>query len=181
MTGLTQTAGDFLTIREVTEKILADLTRSLEAGEGTPDSGRLRFNRTAALATLARVHQFRGEAALAREYALRGICERPAYVDWHDPAPPEGYRLLESELIGRLYHRRGRNLRAPEQRIRTAARNRDFGECLYQHLRPRALRLSGPGKQLPRMAFRQKEPRLRGRYESRRRVPERRGPCRLGG
>lgn len=99
MTGLTQTAGDFLTIREVTEKILADLTRSLEAGEGTPDPGRLRFNRTAALATLARVHQFRGEAALAREYALRGISERPAYVDWHDPAAPEGYRPLESELI----------------------------------------------------------------------------------
>jgi len=99
MTRMTQTAVDFLSIRAATEKILADLSHSLELSDGGADLGRLRFNRTAVLAVLARVHQFRGEASLARDYALQSIAGRPDYMDWHYPSAPEEDRLFESELI----------------------------------------------------------------------------------
>lgn len=92
-------AGEFLDSKAVLARITEDLRQSLLLTCGVPESGPLRFNRTATLATLARVYLYCGENSLAYEYAVKAIDERPEYVTWHDCVAENQDRLLESELI----------------------------------------------------------------------------------
>lgn len=99
MEKMSAVATDFLSQEIILGKITHDLQHSLQLTENGRDTGRLRFNRTAVLATLARVFLYAGEHSSARDYAVRVLEEHPASVFWHDPEKGTQDKLFKSELI----------------------------------------------------------------------------------